>query len=167
MSKRFKWGAVALLSAALSVVFAGACGGPSRDFSNMGGSAGSGAESGTGATSGSSSAGTSTSGGGAVGLGGDGAGGVPLNTGTKLLAEKCASGDECESGHCADGVCCNAACEGACEACNLDASPGKCSPSSAGDASPDGHPACAKEEATSCGTDGTCDGAAACRLYQR
>ena len=39
----------------------------------------------------------------------------------------CDSDNECLSGFCADGVCCNQACFGQCEACNLTASRGTCS----------------------------------------
>lgn len=38
----------------------------------------------------------------------------------------CASGSQCSSGTCADGVCCNRACAGTCEACNVASSVGTC-----------------------------------------
>jgi MYXO-CTERM domain-containing protein len=31
--------------------------------------------------------------------------------------ESCGAADECQNGHCVDGVCCNNACDGACQAC--------------------------------------------------
>lgn len=40
------------------------------------------------------------------------------------LAQPCATGADCESGFCADGVCCNTACNGGCDVCN--ATPGTC-----------------------------------------
>ncbi len=40
----------------------------------------------------------------------------------------CTRDDECESGHCADGVCCNTACDGQCEACDLPDARGVCTP---------------------------------------
>jgi hypothetical protein len=40
--------------------------------------------------------------------------------------QACKSGAECGSGFCVDGVCCDAACAGPCEACNLPSAPGKC-----------------------------------------
>lgn len=47
---------------------------------------------------------------------------------TRLNGEACVANDGCESGFCADGVCCDRGCTGACEACNLDgALRGKCS----------------------------------------
>lgn len=40
----------------------------------------------------------------------------------------CTAGNSCVSGICADGVCCNAACTGECEACDVAAAVGTCSP---------------------------------------
>jgi predicted outer membrane repeat protein len=39
----------------------------------------------------------------------------------------CGAAHECASGSCVDGVCCDTACDGACEACNLAGSVGTCS----------------------------------------
>jgi uncharacterized repeat protein (TIGR01451 family) len=65
----------------------------------------------------------------------------------------CNADVQCVSGHCVDGVCCDMACDGQCEACNLTGSEGTCS-ARTGD--PVGaRPACAGAGAT-CG--GTCDG---------
>ncbi len=38
----------------------------------------------------------------------------------------CTQGDMCRSGFCVDGVCCNVACNGQCEACNATGSAGTC-----------------------------------------
>ena len=40
----------------------------------------------------------------------------------------CTAATECTSGQCVDGVCCESACGGECETCNLPGSPGKCMP---------------------------------------
>ena len=58
--------------------------------------------------------------------------------------EACSSGDVCLSDHCADGVCCATACDGACEACG---DGGVCSP------------------VLSAPDPGTCDGASECSQF--
>jgi hypothetical protein len=45
---------------------------------------------------------------------------------TRPIASACASGAECASGFCADGVCCNAACTASCVACDVGGSVGTC-----------------------------------------
>jgi hypothetical protein len=44
-----------------------------------------------------------------------------------MNAKKCGVGDDCTSTFCADGVCCNEACDGACLACDLAGFVGECS----------------------------------------
>lgn len=51
----------------------------------------------------------------------------------------CQSSPECGSGFCADGVCCNTACTGSCDRCNLTGQEGTCTPAPANDP---GSPAC-------------------------
>lgn len=51
----------------------------------------------------------------------DSAGNCKLKSGST-----CTTADECASNFCADGLCCNAPCQGACEACDLAGSPGEC-----------------------------------------
>ena len=95
-------------------------------------------------------------------MGGTGTGGRwtprPLSNG-----EPCDVAADCASGFCADGVCCNVACEGDCVHCDETARVGTCFPIPAGD-----HPktagACPVEIVETCGNDGTCDGEGACRL---
>jgi len=44
----------------------------------------------------------------------------------KPLGDACAVNADCSSGFCADGVCCDTACRGECQACNLAGSGGVC-----------------------------------------
>jgi hypothetical protein len=84
------------------------------------------------------------------------------------LAQGCActTGAECYTGNCVDGVCCDTACGGACNACSAalkgQGSDGACGPILAGT---DPQSECAQEPETSCGRDGMCDGAGACRKH--
>ena len=66
--------------------------------------------------------------------------------------EPCTDAAECGSGQCVDQLCCDQACDGTCEACNLSGSAGSCQPLPAG-TDPD----------SECGG-GVCDGAASCAV---
>lgn len=74
--------------------------------------------------------------------------------GLKPRGADCAAAQECQSGFCAQGVCCDSACSGACMACNLTASAGTCTP--VPDRDPDPQGLCAVSPSTSCGTTGLC-----------
>lgn len=74
----------------------------------------------------------------------------------KANGASCAQDFECLSLNCEDGVCCNTACDGQCEACNLSGSAGTCSPSTTARAN---NP-CAGD-GSSCS--GSCDGTEAHR----
>jgi hypothetical protein len=74
----------------------------------------------------------------------------------------CLGGKECDSGVCVDGVCCASACTATCSACNVAGSEGTCTPIAAGE---DPSDECPMEAMSTCGSDGTCDGAGACRKY--
>ncbi len=72
----------------------------------------------------------------------------------KPNADACSNDFECGSGECVDGVCCNTACDGQCEACDVVGSVGTCAPVSG---APHGtRPSCATDGSL-CG--GSCDGA--------
>ncbi len=76
----------------------------------------------------------------------------------EIAGSGCFSGSECPSGFCADGVCCDRACDGACESCNLPTISGTCAPIPAG-TDPDGE--CAG--ASTCNASGVCELARTCR----
>jgi hypothetical protein len=82
---------------------------------------------------------------------------TPLENGASCIAA-----GQCESGFCADGVCCETVCEGLCVSCAVSGSAGTCTAHAAG-TDPDND--CADDGASSCRTDGECDGAGACRRY--
>ncbi|MBX3184036.1 MAG: hypothetical protein KIT72_00815 [Polyangiaceae bacterium] len=128
------------------------------DSGGSGGSAGGGAASGGVAGAGATGGSAGTGGGG--GSAGDG-GSAPLAQGLG-----CHNSDECESGHCVDGVCCDTACDGPCVACSAErvggGVDGTCAPITAG-ADPDSE--CLDQGSASCGTSGACDGHGACQLY--
>ncbi|RYZ34901.1 MAG: hypothetical protein EOO72_12580, partial [Myxococcaceae bacterium] len=82
---------------------------------------------------------------------------VEAQWGTKKEnGEACAANRDCNSGSCADGVCCDSACNGACDACNLPGNEGVCTVSPRGTACDDGdactlEDVCDGESATACG----------------
>src|SRR5262245_16787274 len=75
----------------------------------------------------------------------------------------CANKDECLSGFCEQGICCQTACTGVCKSCALTLSRGTCS--NIPDGGADILSRCADQGGPSCGTDGFCNGTGACRLY--
>ena len=103
----------------------------------------------------------------------DAAAGTPINPGGPrgpavdrkgaLDGVRCVMSGECRSGRCVDGFCCDSACTGPCLACDRPEQEGRCSPVSDGQ-DPDND--CSEEPAASCGRDGACDGAGACRKYK-
>jgi hypothetical protein len=74
--------------------------------------------------------------------------------------EVCGVDAECRSRRCADHVCCNVACTGACVSCNLPDHLGTCWPLPAGVAAL--HEGCLARPP--CGQTGSCDGEGACSL---
>jgi hypothetical protein len=79
------------------------------------------------------------------------------------LGSTCAQNDDCDSGSCADGVCCNLACDGACVSCNQPGSAGECLPVAAGATDP--HGTCKDEGTSTCGLTGACNGKGGCARY--
>src|SRR5207253_10632845 len=73
----------------------------------------------------------------------------------------CNAPSDCQSTFCVDRICCDKACTGSCNTCST--TPGTCTPLAAG-ASSRGN-GCSDMGKSSCGTDGFCDGAGACRKY--
>ncbi|MBK7581987.1 MAG: hypothetical protein IPI67_17490 [Myxococcales bacterium] len=76
------------------------------------------------------------------------------------LGQACSSDAECGTGSCADGVCCDTACDGVCEACNVPGQVGFCVAHAAG-TDPEQEcaaPTCVKgvEESFACDGSGAC-----------
>jgi hypothetical protein len=74
----------------------------------------------------------------------------------------CRSDRTCASDACVDGVCCDGTCGGPCQACNVGGKEGLCTPIPAG---LDPAQECDADSPASCGHDGACDGAGACRRF--
>jgi hypothetical protein len=82
----------------------------------------------------------------------------------RVAGVACTGNNQCASNFCADGVCCNIACDQTCYACDLPGSVGTCNPI------PDGMergaaPECPAQDMSSCGRQGGCNGRGACRLW--
>ena len=84
--------------------------------------------------------------------------------GKKATGVSCTTAAECASGYCEQGTCCNTGCAGTCVACNLMGTVGTCTPRPAG-TTPNPASQCVAAAASTCGNDGTCDGAGACRKF--
>ncbi|MBI4706296.1 MAG: hypothetical protein HY744_34805 [Deltaproteobacteria bacterium] len=69
----------------------------------------------------------------------------------KLKGEPCGSAEECSSGFCVDGYCCNSACPGSCEACDVEGTFGVCANLPANEPPRPGHPSCETSEAQCAG----------------
>jgi hypothetical protein len=80
----------------------------------------------------------------------------------KASGEKCDENRECQSAFCVDGVCCKTECEGTCFTCAMANNLGICTPALE---NTDPREKCDDQKASSCGTNGMCDGAGACAKY--
>ncbi len=77
------------------------------------------------------------------------------------IGEPCAQEDLCDAlGFCVDGVCCEDACDGVCEACDLVGQEGTCA---AIPADQDPAEECPADPVADCDRDGLCDGTRSCR----
>ena len=85
--------------------------------------------------------------------------------GKRLPGSACMTDSQCFSGFCADGVCCNSACQGQCVSCKLTGRLGTCTPVDLG--APDPHGVCSDLGSSRCRQNGLCDGVGGCSLYQR
>jgi hypothetical protein len=74
----------------------------------------------------------------------------------------CAAPGDCATGFCVDGVCCATACTERCFTCNRAGAVGSCTAVPTGD---DPRNECVATAVITCGSDGTCDGNGACRLF--
>ena len=114
---------------------------------------------GSGGRSGGSAGGSGGGGGGAGGMVPDAA----IDAPPAPQGASCSADGECALGVCADGFCCDKACTG-CNACartQTGQPDGTCASATSG-LNP--HSTCTDQRGTNqCGTDGTCDGAGACR----
>ncbi|NNB89234.1 hypothetical protein HJC10_36090 [Corallococcus exiguus] len=83
---------------------------------------------------------------------------VEAQWGTKQEnGEACAANRDCNSGSCADGVCCDSACDGKCDACNLPGNEGTCTVAPRGTACDDGD-ACTVEDVCDGEGENACSG---------
>lgn len=102
-------------------------------------------------------------------------GGADPSAGTQLAdgevfglaanGQACTSPGECASLKCVEGVCCNSDCTGTCQSCvnaKTGAASGTCASIKVG-TDPDND--CAADAQSTCGNDGMCDGAGACRKW--
>ncbi|MFT3771992.1 MAG: hypothetical protein QM820_41830 [Minicystis sp.] len=77
----------------------------------------------------------------------------------------CMTDHQCTTNHCVDGFCCDTTCTNGCDACSnakTGAANGTCSHVTVGT---DPNNVCNDQGATSCGTNGVCDGLGACQKY--
>jgi len=79
---------------------------------------------------------------------------VDGSCGLKPRGADCTTASDCQSGFCAQGVCCDSACNTSCHACNLTTSPGTCT--SVPDRDPDPQGLCQVTPSSTCGMTGLC-----------
>jgi hypothetical protein len=77
----------------------------------------------------------------------------------------CSSGSQCTSGSCVDGFCCDAPCNGTCQACSAAKTGGANGTCKAVTLGTDPDADCPDDGGPSCGRNGVCDGVGACQKY--
>ena len=75
----------------------------------------------------------------------------------------CTAANQCASGFCVDGVCCESACEGTCRSCALANERGRCRQVPANAMAVRGE--CPAQAAATCGRTGACDAQGRCALH--
>jgi hypothetical protein len=92
--------------------------------------------------------------------------------GLRGKGQACTANDQCQTGFCVDGVCCDTACSGRCEFCAQPNARGTCSQVRAGAPDPraaagitDPARVCVDQGVGTCGTNGRCDGRGGCQRY--
>ena len=73
--------------------------------------------------------------------------------------------DQCQSGNCVDGVCCESACTGTCAACNFARTGVRNGQCAAVTANLDPDNECAAQDPATCGNAGVCNGNGACKKH--
>lgn len=95
---------------------------------------------------------------------GDGGRATAVDASSVPTGAACASDDGCQSQSCVEGVCCSSPCAGGCLTCSSPGAVGTCV-RRAGGAAPRLPADCPTSDPVTCGLDGLCDGAGACRSY--
>jgi Cellulose binding domain len=149
-----------IIVSALILSGLGGCSSGGKSNTGTGGKAGGGGATTTGSGGKGGTAGTTTSSGGQIGT--DAGAADHPTTSLAALGAPCTKGADCASTFCADGVCCNSACDGICVTCDATNNVGTCLPA---EVNSDPRDDCKDEGATSCGKNGTCDGTGSCQLY--
>ena len=163
MSQHSRLGAIARLITLTSILGLVACS-DKNSTGRLGPGGSSGGASGTGGVAGIGVMVDADSG--AGGGGGTGGGGADVDAGTDSAASSngvpCIGADQCSSGYCVDGVCCDQPCGAVCYTCTAPGSFGICVAAATGT---DPRDECDNQGAASCGTSGKCNGAGACSFY--
>lgn len=125
------------------------------------GAAGLGGEGSGSGGSGAASAGAGGQGGGVSGAGGSAAAAGAGGSSARANGSTCGRADQCQSGNCVDWRCCDSACDGVCERCDVAGLDGQCSFVPQGE-DPDQDCLGSGQAGDTCA--GTCDGQGSCEM---